>query len=85
MLLERTAKLEAQSSSSTSKEILQMKENTKLLEKKQKEYNNWKEAISKELGKLNSWLLSMSSITKNMAANQDIKNMARNKNNVIME
>eukprot|EP00957_Ditylum_brightwellii_P067711 5139836-Ditylum_brightwellii.AAC.1 len=48
-ILERTAKLEVQKPNSVSKEMLQVMENTKLLEKKQKEYGDWKKVISKEL------------------------------------
>eukprot|EP00957_Ditylum_brightwellii_P036560 2770269-Ditylum_brightwellii.AAC.1 len=39
-ILERTAKLEAQKPNSISKEMLQVMENTKLLEKKQKEHED---------------------------------------------
>eukprot|EP00957_Ditylum_brightwellii_P106367 8114681-Ditylum_brightwellii.AAC.1 len=74
-----------------------MIENTKLLDKKQKEYDDWKEAMYKELdarfndqaekignldekiesqaGKLDSLLVSMTSITKNVATDQNIKSM----------
>eukprot|EP00957_Ditylum_brightwellii_P093310 7105875-Ditylum_brightwellii.AAC.1 len=49
MVLERTEKVEKQASRSTSQEMLQMMENTKILEGKQKEYEDWKESMLVEL------------------------------------
>eukprot|EP00957_Ditylum_brightwellii_P015761 1187460-Ditylum_brightwellii.AAC.2 len=45
---------------------------------------NLDEKIKSQAGKLDSLLVSMASITKNVATDQDIKNMAAN-NNVLME
>eukprot|EP00957_Ditylum_brightwellii_P010005 754983-Ditylum_brightwellii.AAC.1 len=48
-ILERTAKLEEQRTSSTPKEVIQMMENTMLMEKKQKEYEDWQKQMLEQI------------------------------------
>eukprot|EP00957_Ditylum_brightwellii_P176271 13421515-Ditylum_brightwellii.AAC.1 len=72
-VLERTAILEAQASSSTAAEVLLMIENTKMLKKKQKDYKDWKELISHELdSKFKAQTEKIKTLDRKMAA-QDSK------------
>eukprot|EP00957_Ditylum_brightwellii_P095795 7298658-Ditylum_brightwellii.AAC.1 len=48
-ILERTAQLEAQRTSSTPKEVLQMMKNTKQMEERQKEYKEWQKEMVEQI------------------------------------
>eukprot|EP00957_Ditylum_brightwellii_P132215 10081570-Ditylum_brightwellii.AAC.1 len=90
-VLERTAIFEAQVSSSTSEEVILMIENTKMLEKKQKECKDWKVSISQELdSKFKDQMGKIKTLDEKMAVQDSkldslLKSMASMKKSVSTE